>query len=448
MMLLSPVNAPRQWVVVLLVYVVTMNFCDGSERRRSPIVLAIAKARPAVVNIHGHKTIRSEGKASTSTKQREVNGMGTGVIVDERGYIVTNYHVVEGVRQINVTMSGGEAYVARLVAHDPGTDLAVIKIKAKDNLPLIPIGSSHDLMVGEEVIAIGNAYGYEHTHTRGIISALHRTVKVTENQYYRDLIQTDASINPGNSGGPLLNIDGEMIGINVAVRVGAQGIGFAIPTNRAMVIAASLLSAERIGGVWHGIVTAGGTVPEDGVVTTMVQSGSPAARAGIEIGDRITHVNHRQVSRTLDLERAMLGLRPGNNVSVIVTRQKQSRTVELKLRAVDQSQQVTTSNSVIDRAWSEFGIQLQPVPVKTFATGISQFKGGLLVRHVRPNSPADREGVVTGDILVGMDEWVTTSPTDLEFILRSSSVAKREAVKFFVQRGDDVLFGHLPVLRR
>ena len=448
MMLLSPVNAPRQWVVVLLVYVVTMNFCDGSERRRSPIVLAIAKARPAVVNIHGHKTIRSEGKASTSTKQREVNGMGTGVIVDERGYIVTNYHVVEGVRQINVTMSGGEAYVARLVAHDPGTDLAVIKIKAKDNLPLIPIGSSHDLMVGEEVIAIGNAYGYEHTHTRGIISALHRTVKVTENQYYRDLIQTDASINPGNSGGPLLNIDGEMIGINVAVRVGAQGIGFAIPTNRAMVIAASLLSAERIGGVWHGIVTAGGTVPEDGVVTTMVQSGSPAARAGIEIGDRITHVNHRQVSRTLDLERAMLGLRPGNNVSVIVTRQKQSRTVELKLRAADQSQQVTASNSVIDRAWSEFGMQLQPVPVKTFATGISQFKGGLLVRHVRPNSPADREGVVTGDILVGMDEWVTTSPTDLEFILRSSSVAKREAVKFFVQRGDDVLFGHLPVLRR
>ena len=448
MMLLSPVNAPRQWVVVLLVYVVTMNFCDGSERRRSPIVLAIAKARPAVVNIHGHKTIRAEGKASTSTKQREVNGMGTGVIVDERGYIVTNYHVVEGVRQINVTMSGGEAYVARLVAHDPGTDLAVIKIKAKDNLPLIPIGSSHDLMVGEEVIAIGNAYGYEHTHTRGIVSALHRTVKVTENQYYRDLIQTDASINPGNSGGPLLNIDGEMIGINVAVRVGAQGIGFAIPTNRAMVIAARLLSAERIGGVWHGIVTAGGTVPEDGVVTTMVQSGSPAAQAGIEIGDRITHVNHRQVSRTLDLERAMLGLRPGNNVSVIVTRQKQSRTVELKLRAVDQSQQVTTSNSVIDRAWSEFGIQLQPVPVKTLDTGSSQFKGGLLVRHVRPNSPADREGVVTGDILVGMHEWVTTSPTDLEFILRSSSVAKRESVKFFVQRGGDVLFGHLPVLRR
>ena len=109
MMLLSPVNAPRQWVVVLLVYVVTMNFCDGSERRRSPIVLAIAKARPAVVNIHGHKTIRAEGTASTSTKQREVNGMGTVVIVDERGYIVTNYHVVEGVRQINVTMSGGEA---------------------------------------------------------------------------------------------------------------------------------------------------------------------------------------------------------------------------------------------------------------------------------------------------------------------------------------------------
>ena len=151
--------------------------------------------------------------------------MGTGVVVDPRGYIVTNYHVVEGVRQINVTLASGEAHIARLVSHDPETDLAIIKIPTKVAMPLISIGRSDDLMVGEEVIAIGNAYGYEHTHTRGIISALHRTVKVTDSQYYRDLIQTDASINPGNSGGPLLNVDGQMIGINVAVRVGAQGIG-------------------------------------------------------------------------------------------------------------------------------------------------------------------------------------------------------------------------------
>ncbi len=131
---------------------------------------------------------------------------------------------MNGVREIKVTLADGQSYVARLVAQDPATDLAVIKIQSSNRLPTIRIGTSQDLMEGEDVIAVGNAFGYENTVTRGIISALHRTVQVDETQQYADLIQTDASINPGNSGGPLLNIDGEMIGVNVATRVGAQGI--------------------------------------------------------------------------------------------------------------------------------------------------------------------------------------------------------------------------------
>ena len=148
--------------------------------------------------------------------------MGTGVVIDPRGYIITNYHVVNGVRDIQVTLADGERYIAKLVARDPETDLAIIKIDAKQEIPVISIGTSSDLMTGETVIAMGNAYGYEHTVTRGIVSALRRSVQVNEAQNYDDLIQTDASINPGNSGGPLLNIDGEMIGINVAVRAGAR----------------------------------------------------------------------------------------------------------------------------------------------------------------------------------------------------------------------------------
>ena len=201
-----------------------------SSLRRSAIVRAVASTRPAIVNIHGHKTVRNAG--SYNDAGQRVKGMGTGIVVDPRGYILTNHHVVEGVRRINVTLFDGTATVAHVIAHDRVTDLAVIKVSINRRLPTIKIGTSRDLMVGEDVIVIGNAFGYENSVTRGIISALHRSVQVNDTQKYYDLIQADASINPGNSGGPLLNIDGHVIGINVAVRVGAQGIGFAIQSTK------------------------------------------------------------------------------------------------------------------------------------------------------------------------------------------------------------------------
>ena len=178
----------------------------GSSRRQSPIVVAVNQAKPSIVNINGHKTVQADD--ATADGVRRVNGMGTGVVVDERGYVITNYHVVEGVGRINVTLHDGQSFIARLVAHDPHTDLAVIHIPVKEPLPLMKVGKSSDLMEGERVVAIGNAYGYPHTVTCGFISALKRSVQVSDAQKYYDLIQTDASINPGNSGGPLLNIDG------------------------------------------------------------------------------------------------------------------------------------------------------------------------------------------------------------------------------------------------
>src|SRR5262249_33336187 len=176
-------------------------------------------------------------------------------IIDERGYILTNYHVVSDVRRIEVTLDDGRSFVGETVAFDSSADLAVIKIPTSKPLPTIHIATSCDLMVGESVIALGNAFGYEQTVTRGIISALGRDVQVSDVQAYDDLIQTDASINPGNSGGPLLNIDGEMIGVNVAVRAGAQGIGFAIPIDSALTVAAKLLNVQRLRGKSHGLVT-------------------------------------------------------------------------------------------------------------------------------------------------------------------------------------------------
>ncbi len=187
----------------------------NGRRRRS---CAIAHIKDTVVNIHGQKTIGATDEPGAKDSQRRVNGMGTGVLIDERGYILTNYHVVEGVAKIEVTLDNGKNYVAQSVSSDPAADLAVIKITSDKKFPVIPIGGSGDLMVGETVIAVGNAYGYENTVTEGIVSALHRSVQVNDAQGYEDLIQTSAQINPGNSGGPLINIDGDTIGINVAVR--------------------------------------------------------------------------------------------------------------------------------------------------------------------------------------------------------------------------------------
>src|SRR6202040_1196844 len=163
--------------------------------------------------------------------QNRVNGMGTGIIIDPRGYIVTNQHVVEDVNVIRIRLSDGTSQSATVIARSQEADLALLKIDVPRPLPTMPLGTSSDLMVGETVIAIGNAYGYEHTVTVGIISAIKRDVTLNKEVSYKALIQTDASINPGNSGGPLLNINGDLIGVNVAIRAGAQGIWIAIPVD-------------------------------------------------------------------------------------------------------------------------------------------------------------------------------------------------------------------------
>jgi serine protease Do len=437
------------WIAVCLYSCSFPSLASGSSLRNSAIVRAVKAARPSVVNIHGHKTISTTTAGYPGSEAtRKVNGMGTGVVVDPRGYIITNHHVVEGVREIRVTLYDGKSYIGRLVAHDPQTDLAVIKIPTKQRLPLINIGTSQDLMEGEEVIAVGNAYGYENTVTRGIISALHRTVQVTDTQQYRDLIQTDASINPGNSGGPLLNIDGEMIGINVAVRVGAQGIGFAIPVDRAMDVAARLLSAERVGGIWHGVVPQLRGPAIGGVVAQAVQTDSPAARAGIRSGDVIKQVNSLPIQRPLDVERAMIGLRPGQQVQFELVRNGQTHQVPLELVAASRQTSGSPREVAFEQAWQSFGIRLEAVPSPQLAGVNGQFAGGLRVLEVRPGSPADLEGVVAGDVLVGLHEWVTASPNDLAYIMASSQVRQVDSVKFYIVRGQDTLFGHLPVVWR
>jgi len=408
-------------------------FCpaQAEDLRRTAIVRAIESCRDSVVNIHGEKVIAE----NTKDDGRRVNGMGTGVVIDARGYAVTNFHVVDGVQEIEVTLASGRTVAARLITHDRRTDLAVIKIDSLTPLPVIRLGTSSDLLIGETVLALGNAYGYEHTVTRGIVSALHRNVDVSPTQRYEDLIQTDASINPGNSGGPLLNINGEMIGINVAVRAGAQGIGFAIPVDSVLRVVTNLLSVERVDHTWHGIVCRSCST---GAVVETIHRESPAETVGMRAGDIILRVGDQSVASQLDIERALLGRKAGEIVAVTVTREGGEE--QLQLALAEARQQVATAG---ERAWEQLGLRLAPAVTDAVRQLQPRYRGGLLVQEVRFGSAASDKGIRPGDILVGLHVWETITPDNVSYILDQIESKQLDAVKFYILRGRDTLFGHI-----
>ncbi|MCA9265454.1 MAG: trypsin-like peptidase domain-containing protein [Planctomycetales bacterium] len=417
---------------------------QASELRRTPLVLAVKNSKESVVNIHGHKTMTADENGNETATPRRVNGMGTGVIIDERGYVITNHHVIDGVRRIKVTLADRRTTEARLVAHDRQTDLAIIKIQTQEKLPVLRIGTSSDLMECEPVIAIGNAYGYHHTVTRGVISALGRSVQVTDSQRYNNLIQTDASINPGNSGGPLLNADGELIGINVAVRVGAQNIGFAIPVDEVMEVAARLLKTETTTGTWHGLV--GECVSDEGsrrFIVHSVRHGSPAEVVGIKAGDVVTDVGSLHIERGLDVERALLGVNPGETVPVRVLRDEQTTELAMRVEAM-RPQRLEDRND----PWELLGLELSPVGADNLKAVSSRYRGGLQVARVRANSPAATQGIKPGDILVGMHVWETVSLDNLDYVIRNTDPNKDNPVSFYIVRGETTYEGRIPIQLR
>jgi len=422
----------------------------ATDQRVTPIVKAVQKARPAVVNIHSEKTLSApDTRYGHLETTRRVNGMGTGVVVDERGFLVTNHHVIDGVEKIRVTLDDGTTHPGRLVAYDRECDLALLKIDAGRGLTTITLGTSQDLMTGEPVIAVGNAFGYEHTVTRGIISALNRSVQLSETQQYKNLIQTDASINPGNSGGPLLNIDGEMIGINVAVRAGAQGIGFAIPVDDALEVVTRLLRASRSEPLWHGIVAlpvaapldaVPGETPQAKLIATDPEPESPAAKAGLQSGDSLLKIEGTSIARLLDLERAFLARKHGDQVSVEVERAGKAQTLTLKLASPAST--VPASQSL---AWSMLGLKVEQIPVQEFAQRRTRYRGGLEVKSVRPEGPAAKQGIRPGDVLVGLHIWETVSLENVAHILSRPELEQLTPVKFYVVREGRTLYGHVPL---
>lgn len=416
----------------------------SSSARKTPAVLAVRKAQPSVVSISSEKKAASNSRWPFSPEESQhprVNGMGTGVIIDSRGYILTNQHVVDKVQGIEVRLADGGAFQARVIQQDPGFDLAIIKIDAARPLTPIVIGNSADLMVGEQVITIGNAFGYENTVSLGIVSYLGRNVTLSDDMVYRNLIQTDAAINPGNSGGPLINIDGELVGINVAVRAGAQGIGFALPIDDVKRVATELLSTKRLSGTWHGIVSGESHDEESrSVVVADVLPGSPAETAGLRIGDKLVKVGEIPIENALDVERGLIDFRPGKSAPLLVQRDGRDQALSIELQPLPRS-----LPDASDRVWRSLGIRVLPVNSDYVARINDKLNGGLYIQAVAANSPAARGALRKGDILVGMNigdrHLETIRPENVLYIMRQFESTGAEALHYYVVRQNAVREG-------
>lgn len=412
--------------------------------RKTPVVEAVQKVQPCVVSISSEKKAASTSRWPFSAEENQrprVSGMGTGVILDGRGYVLTNFHVVDKVQGIEVHLFDGTVYPARLLQHDEGMDLAMLKMEAGRPLPAITIGTSSDLMVGESVVTIGNAFGYENTVSVGIISALNRNVTLSDEQVYHNLIQTDACINPGNSGGPLINIDGELIGINVAVRSGAQGIGFALPIDEVKRSAVEMMSTRRLAATWHGLV-AGETVnsPERKVVLVDVQAGSPAEVAGFRPGDHVVRVGDLGVKTSLDIERGLLDVVPGRQAQVLIRRGGQEQALALEPRPLPR---VAAQVDAADQVWRVLGLKTMPVTPEYVMAASPKLRGGLFIQSVSPGSPGALAQIQQGDILVGVNvgkkHWETIRPDNILFILRQPEVTTSPTMQFYIVRRNDIL---------
>jgi serine protease Do len=397
----------------------------SSASRRTPVVTVAEKVSPAVVNISAESVVRDVDPffGVFFGAPRRTQSLGSGLIVDANGIVVTNAHVIEGASRIVVTTLDGRELDADVLGSDRDADLAVLKVKAQ-GLPAVPLGRSSDLMIGETVIAIGNPFGLSHTVTAGVLSARGRTVPSESGErVFTDFLQTDASINPGNSGGPLVNIDGQVIGINSAIISGASGIGFAIPADRARRVVDDLLRFGELRPLWIGARLATidaetaqryGLSVKHGALVSKVYPTSPAATAGLQEKDVVTAVNGAPVTAREDLMTTLYNTPEGSPLRLDVRRGE--RTVQVSLRAVHPPQ----------------GLGLQ-ILARDVGIEVSTERQTLTVSRVANGSEAERRGLRPGDVILGANGQEVHSAEDLgREVLRG---VDRGGVLLAVQRG-------------
>jgi len=353
-------------------------------------------------------------------------GTGSGFIINQEGYVLTNEHVVRKADNIKVTLSDGREFDGEVIGSDVTSDMAIVKIKA-DHLPSVTLGNSDELRVGEIVIAIGNPYGLQQTVTMGVVSAKGRSIPAgTEGQVYRNFIQTDTAINPGNSGGPLLNIKGEVVGINTAIIPYAQGIGFAIPINIAKKNIDDLINLGKVRRSWLGVYIQDVT-PEiakqfnlteaKGVLVGDVIKNSPAEEVGIKTGDIIMKVNDEEVNSPEELQDKIRDVEIGKNADIEVMRD--GKTINFIVEIVEMpTVEVEGSESPKEKVFSvQTGIQVEPVTSEIAKEmGLSWVKG-LVITEVVPGSSADDMGLQQGDIVLEASRTEVSSIGEWEKVI-------------------------------
>jgi serine protease Do len=393
--------------------------------------------KPAVVNISTKRVENGTTKSPFGNddpfqqffkqfgqpQRRTVRSMGSGFVINPAGYIVTNNHVVDGASEISVKIDDGREMPGKVVGRDPRTDLALLKVEAT-GLPVIPLGDSSELRVGEPVMAIGNPFGLERTVTTGIVSA---TGRVIGQGPYDDFIQTDASINPGNSGGPLINSRGQAIGINAAIfsqNGGSVGIGFAIPINQAKSVVTQLAATGKVTRGWLGVMiqpltpelAKGFKVPADGgALVASVQDNSPAARAGIKAGDVITEYDGHKLARTADLSKLVAATAVGREVPLTIVREGKTMTLQAQVAQMAEADQPMVAQG--DEGKEPLGLAVETVtPEVSRELGLGDAHG-VVVRGVRDSSPAEKAGIRPGDVITEIDHQRVANAADMKRVL-------------------------------
>ncbi len=377
---------------------------DPMAQRRTAVVDVFEQCKDAVVNISsthlvkvesGHGLFEELFQMPRRQRYRKYSSVGSGFVFHKDGYIATNAHVVARTAEIRVIFSDETEYGARVIAMDEKSDLAVIKIEPNRELKTLKLGSSSDLMVGETVIAIGNPLNYRHTVTAGVVSALDREIPIDRETSMTGLIQTDASINPGNSGGPLLNVLGNVIGVNTAIRGDAQNIGFAIPVDQLRQALPELLDVERR----YRIVTGMSVTPDKRCMVVRVDGESPAFKARIEVGDRIEAIDGDDLGSGIDYAIAMLGRKAGDRIRIRYRRGGRSQDTVMTL---DERPRPQGGQILRDR----FGMQVvQLTPERARKVGLSAGLRGLMVTEITPRSAAARARFRKGDIITSLGRY-------------------------------------------
>ena len=423
--------------------------------RENAVVKAVRKISPAVVNISSEYEVSRRAFPFADKEsghlfdfffrdffdpgfERKIKrtSLGSGVIIDgEKGYILTNAHVIESAGTITVLMKDGREFQAHVKGSDPDSDLALLQIESDKILPSVQLGDSEDLMIGETVIAIGNPFGFSHTVTTGVISAVNRNIR-NDKMVFRNFVQTDASINPGNSGGPLLNINGKLIAINTAIYAKAQGIGFAIPINTAKRIVADLIEYGEVFPVWTGVVVQEldphliryMNLPDSpGVIVREIEKGSPAEKAGIHTEDFIESIDGSSVDGLASYQAILREHSPGDKISLQIWRKGRRLNVSLLVQKYPIDLAVKLAERLL-------GIRVENLNMGNKMKYKTMTKDGVVITHVAGRSHLAQIGARPGDIILKLDEHVIKDIEDFK-----NTIIKyrfKSSVVILLQRGD------------